>query len=199
MTDSTPTDAPIKRTSRLRQPSPAEAGTQEPATAAPRSTSPEAVAVPPAESATVGVPEEIAAPTATPDPAPDMAQPTVAIPFVTPPPPPPPFVLREQAPARPGVAGPQSPPGDKNLELPGSPFHKHDVVQVVDPKHSFYGLFFVVGDVLRDKVHGYHMVEGHGRKEYITVDMSAVYYIGSSKVRSQNPCSPKWIADNRAS
>lgn len=183
MTDSNPPpiDAPTKRTSRLRQPPApeAEAGTQEPTPLS----APEATAT-----------VDSHAPEPSAPPVPDMSTVAPAAP------PPPPFVLRDpnqdqrNANARTAAA-----PTPGRVQLPGSALCKHDVVQIIDPKHVFYGLFFVVGDVLRDRVHGYHMVEGHGRKEYVSVDSSACYYIGEAKIRSQNPCSPKWIADNRPS
>ena len=78
--------------------------------------------------------------------------------------------------------------------LPNSPFHRHDVVQVLDVTSRHYGQFFMVGDVLHNKVHGYHLTQGM-KKEYITVDAQNCWYIGSAKVRSAQPCSPKWIAD----
>ena len=77
-----------------------------------------------------------------------------------------------------------------------SPFKRHDVVQILDTTSRNYGGFFVVGDVLRDQVHGYLMAEGR-KKEFVTVRIPNCWYIGTAKVRSQNPCSPKWIADNR--
>lgn len=59
----------------------------------------------------------------------------------------------------------------------------------------------MVGDHILNKVHGYYLVEG-GKKEYITVDLQHCLFIGrpiagSGGVRSTQPCSPKWIADNR--
>lgn len=60
----------------------------------------------------------------------------------------------------------------------------------------------MVGDHILNKVHGYYLVEGM-KKEYITVDLQQCLFIGrqtpgSGAVRSSQPCSPKWISDNRS-
>lgn len=81
----------------------------------------------------------------------------------------------------------------------GSTLAQFDVVQVTKIGERTYGLFIIVGDVLRGKVHGFHFVGEGGKKEFITVDEDSVHLIGSSKVRSKTPCSPKWVADNRPS
>jgi hypothetical protein len=80
--------------------------------------------------------------------------------------------------------------------LPNSPFSRHDVVQITDPTSRHYGQFFIVGDVQFHKVHGYYMAPGL-QKEHVTIDHHHCFYIGSAKVRSANPCSPKWISDHR--
>lgn len=74
------------------------------------------------------------------------------------------------------------------------PIKKHDVVQVIDTTSRHYGGFFVVGDVIRDQVHGYLVSEGR-KKEYVTVRLRDCWYIGTAKIRSQTPCSPKWLSD----
>lgn len=85
-----------------------------------------------------------------------------------------------------------------NPTLPNSQFHRHDVVQVLDMASRHYGQFFTVGDVQNRKVHGYLMTAG-GHKEFITIEQQHCWFIGSAKIRSATPCSPKWISDyNRA-
>ena len=80
--------------------------------------------------------------------------------------------------------------------LPNSPFKLHDVVQITDKSSRHYGQFFTVGDVSRNKVHGYYMMEGM-KKDYVTIEMQHCFYIGTAKVRSANPASPKWLSDKR--
>ena len=99
------------------------------------------------------------------------------------------------APSFPPQPPPQPPLAD---ELPGSPFKRHDVVQILDRNSRLYGAFFIIGDVLRGRAHGYFLSEGL-KKEFVTVEVAHCWYVGSSKVRSQVSCSAKWISDNRPS
>lgn len=155
MTDtSANTNAPIKRTSRLRQaqepPGPGEAAeagdSQEPAT------------VPPTA---------VAAPEAQTEPEPSTAVPV---------------------PLRPG------PQEQRGKPIPNSPFHQHDVVQIQDPVSRHYGGFFAVGDVFRERVHGYFMAEGR-QKQFVTIELRYCWFIGTAKIRSQAPCSPHWVSE----
>lgn len=84
------------------------------------------------------------------------------------------------------------------IPFPNSKLCRHDVVQVVDKDNRHWGQFIIVGDVLRGRVHGFYLTEGR-KKEFITVDEVHCHFVGKSKVRSQQPCSPKWISDNRPS
>ena len=95
------------------------------------------------------------------------------------------------------AAAPSLPPAPPAAEptLPNSPFRRHDVVQVLDMSSRHYGQFFMVGDVQHRKVHGYCMMPG-GHKEFITIELQHCWYIGSAKIRSATPVSPKWISDN---
>lgn len=101
------------------------------------------------------------------------------------------------------LAPPPTSPGsavvspDPKLVIPGSALLRHDVVQVNENGHANYGLLFIVGDVVRGKVHGYHMTERHGQKEFITVPESAVLRIGASRIRAAQPCSAKWRSDHQ--
>jgi len=131
---------------------------------------------------------------AVPDPAPPapISAPAATTTEVPTPKPPPPLVEVAAAPSIPSI-----------LPLPGSPFHQHDVVQVLDRSSRHYGQFFMVGDVRYNKVHGYYLTEGL-HKDYITVDIQYCLFIGSPKagsgaVRSAQPCSPKWLADRGGS
>jgi len=81
--------------------------------------------------------------------------------------------------------------------IPGSDLSKHDVVQIADQGSRTHGMFFMVGDVFRTKVHGYYILEG-SKKEFITVDRDKVVIIGPSKVRAEKSCSDKWISDHRS-
>lgn len=94
---------------------------------------------------------------------------------------------------------PEPPSRRQEEELPfhNSSLCKHDVVQILSKTGRNFGMLMVVGDVVRGRAHGYCLMEG-GKKEYVTVDEKDCWFIGKSKIRSQNPCSPKWIADNRA-
>jgi hypothetical protein len=149
-------DAPIKRTSRLRQ-------AQEP----------------PGEAAETGDSQE-----------PATVPPTaVAVPVAQTEPEPPPAV---PVPLRPGPEEQHVP--DRGKPIPNSPFHQHDVVQILDPVSRHYGGFFIVGDMVRDRVHGYFLAEGR-QKQFVTIELRYCWFIGSAKVRSPLPCSAKWIAD----
>lgn len=178
MTDSQ-TELPTKRTSRLR-PTPETEAQEPPVPTSQTSDSTGAGGLPaipepePALAPAADQPE----PTPAPEPAhsPEMASP-VAAPLPSPP-----------------VTHPPAPLPEQPLEH--SPFRKHDVVQVLDLNSRHYGQFFMVGDVLRGKVHGYYLTPGR-HVEYVTVEQAYCWFIGSSKVRSPLPCSPKWISDNR--
>lgn len=190
MTDTPPT----KRSSRRRPIQPAPG--QEPLTEG--STTP-AVGVPP-DIATIPIP--ISAPAATVPEVPtqlppaDSDSPAVAAAPSLPAPPvpaPPIVILREPGAQLPAPAVPVAEP-----TLPNSPFRRHDVVQVLDMASRHYGQFFMVGDAQNRKVHGYLMTAG-GHKEFVTIEQQHCWYIGSAKIRSATPCSPKWISDyNRA-
>lgn len=81
--------------------------------------------------------------------------------------------------------------------LGGSQLRRHDVVQVTDQTSRLYGMFFIVGDVRHNKVHGYYIAEGRS-KNFVTVPLELVRAVGGKAlVRSSTPCSPKWIADNQ--
>lgn len=86
---------------------------------------------------------------------------------------------------------PAQPPG---LILAGCKFQRFDAVQIVNQGLRTYGLFFIVADFRQGKVHGFHLTEG-SKKEFITVAESDCAYVGASRVRSNNPCSPKWLSD----
>lgn len=87
-------------------------------------------------------------------------------------------------------------PADLLIPLIGTPFHVADVVQVKDPQSRHYGQFFTLGDIRHGKAHGFYMLEGT-KKEFVTVPMEAIHFIGRAKVRARVACSPKWIADNQ--
>lgn len=81
--------------------------------------------------------------------------------------------------------------------LGGSGLSQHDVVQIIDPQSRLYGGFMAVGDVRNNKVHGYYVAEGRA-KHFVTIPLGMVHPIGGqAKVRSSNPCSPKWLSDNQ--
>lgn len=170
MSEQTEQTIPTKRSSRRRQSLP----------------SPEAEKAP--------VPE--GTPAAGASPAPTVPEPAVPEPAAVEPPTP---VVA----ARPHVLMPlQPPPPAQPTEeppIPNSPFHRHDVVQVLDVNSRHYGLLFMVGDVHNRKVHGYHLTAGL-HKEYVTVEIQHCLFIGrqtrgSKMVRSAQPCSPKWVSD----
>ena len=109
----------------------------------------------------------------------------------------------EATPVAPPVAEIPPPPFVEEIEpadvpsLQGSGLRPHDVVQVIDPGSRLYGAFFAVGDVRHGKVHGYYMTEGRA-KQFITVAVNMVHPVTKgAKVRSANPCSPKWLSDNQ--
>lgn len=173
------TDVPTKRSSRRRPSSAPEAQETTAADA-------HAAVVPPVA---VPEPETISAPAAIPE-VPATIPPAV-VSVAAAPSPRPAVILRE-----PGTAPatqPATPPAEPTL--PNSPFRRHDVVQVLDTSSRHYGQFFSVGDVQHKKVHGYCMMPG-GHKEFITIELAHCWYIGSAKIRSATPVSPKWISDN---
>lgn len=131
--------------------------------------------------------------------------PAVPVPALVPPPPA--VILQDQtvpiplmipAPIGPGMqpGSALGPPPAPEPIIAGSPFRRHDVVQILDPESRHYGGVLIVGDVLRDKVHGYFFTEGRHR-DYITINIKYCWYLGTSRARAMNACSPKWIADNR--
>lgn len=92
--------------------------------------------------------------------------------------------------------------------MPGAPFStgaeaspvifaKYDVVQINNPEHINYGMFFIVGDSRNGKLHGF-AISDHRKKEYLTVPEKDCHRIGVSKVRSTKTCSDKWISDCKA-
>lgn len=91
------------------------------------------------------------------------------------------------------VAAPAAP---EDPQIAGTPFRMNDVVQVNEPGNRHYGVFFVVSDARHGKIHGWYMMEGL-KKEFITMPVGSVHYIGSAKVRTRVGCSPKWLSDNR--
>lgn len=109
-----------------------------------------------------------------------------------------PIPLMIPAPMGPGMqpGSALGPPPAPEPIIAGSPFRRHDVVQILDPESRHYGGVLIVGDVLRDKVHGYFFTEGRHR-DYITINIKYCWYLGTSRARAMNACSPKWIADNR--
>lgn len=77
-----------------------------------------------------------------------------------------------------------------------SPLKLHDVVQIIDPQSRIYGAYFTVGDVRNGRVHGYYISEGRA-KSFVTIPVNMVHRVGGqAKVRSSNPCSPKWLSDH---
>lgn len=104
-------------------------------------------------------------------------------------------VLREAfAPAIPVGSVPVHREPPAGMPLGNSPFHQHDVVQILDETSRHYGGFLIIGDVLGNRVHGYCVSEGR-KQDYITVPLNLCWYIGRAKMRSKTPCSPKWISD----
>lgn len=93
----------------------------------------------------------------------------------------------------PGTFSPLPPPEG---HFPGTEFSRFDVVQILDKDSRLYGMFLVIGDIVAGKVHGYYFVEGKLR-QFATVDIQHCWPCGTSRVRFANPCSPKWISDNR--
>ena len=169
------TDIPIKRSSRRRPTSPPSA---------PEGQEPSAVS----QATTVEVPPPPVPIPVVPLASPAVAPETGALAPVNAPA----AAAPQPQPAMPPPAPPQPP--ELAATLPNSPFHLHDVVQVLDRSSRHYGQFFMVGDVVRNKVHGYYLTEGL-KKEHITIELQHCWYIGSAKIRSANPCSPKWHAD----
>jgi hypothetical protein len=191
--------SPTKRSSRRRQVTtdPVEPTTP-PVAEVPESPASVSPAPPPAGA---GAPPPSAPPTTEPAPVP--------MPALSPPPPPGPFggftpttqnrlpsmPTPAPAPASHGAFTPLPPPGPC---FPGTDFRRFDVVQILEPESRLYGMFLVIGDILGDKVHGYYFAEGKQR-QFATVRMQFCWPCGTSRVRFQNPCSPKWISDNRPS
>lgn len=116
-------------------------------------------------------------------PTPGAAEP------ITPTPPPPP------AAPSPSLQPPASPLGQVAISVPAA-FKSYDVVQVSNPQSRYYGGLFQVGDCQDGQVHGYSITEGGGR-EFFTVGIMEVSYVGKSKVRARVPCSAKWLAQHR--
>ena len=81
------------------------------------------------------------------------------------------------------------------IPILGTPFHVCDVVQVNDQQSRHYGQFFTLGDIKHGKAHGFYIQEGT-KKEFITVPVEAIHFIGRAKVRARVACSTKWIADH---
>lgn len=70
----------------------------------------------------------------------------------------------------------------------------YDVVQVYDRESNHYGVLFQVGDVRGTKVHGYYLMP-KGERAYVTFNIDQLRLIGTSRVRSRDRCSPKWLSE----
>lgn len=89
-----------------------------------------------------------------------------------------------------------SPPATPPAEQGWVPILSNDVVQIINNENKLFGTLFTVGDVRSRKVHGYQIMPG-GKIEYITANEDECFRIGTSKIRSRNSCSNKWMAENR--
>lgn len=195
MTDS-PVETPDqpKRSSRRRLPPTPEQPTAE----APEPPASLQSAAPP----DAGVPPPFAAPAAPLLPPPPPPPQVSVLPPPPPPPSPsfsqPPIMLQEPTPMppanHPGAA--LGPPPTPEPLIGHGPFRRHDVVQIMDPDSRHLGGFLIVGDVLGDKVHGYYYTEGR-QKQFLTVALRFCWHMGTSRIRAQYNCSPKWISDYR--
>jgi len=109
-----------------------------------------------------------------------------------------------EAPPTPGAAEPTTPkpppaaPAKPPVVVIAAPaaFKAYDVVQVSNPQSRYYGILFQVGDCQNGQVHGYAITEGGGR-EFFTLGIMEVRWIGESKIRARVPCSSKWLAQHR--
>lgn len=77
----------------------------------------------------------------------------------------------------------------------------NDVVQIMNRESRLYGILFIVGDVDRERVHGFYLLQG-GKKEFVTVNISELVHdnriavIGEARVRTRESCSSKWLMDH---
>jgi len=73
----------------------------------------------------------------------------------------------------------------------------YDVVQVINSKSKYYGVLFIVGDMVDTTIHGFYVTPGGGR-EFVTVDISEIKtdkacgIMGEAIVKARNPCSEEW-------
>jgi hypothetical protein len=80
-----------------------------------------------------------------------------------------------------------------------TPVQIDDVVQIANNENKMLGLLFIVSDIRNHKIHGYYLLP-NGKHEYVTVGEDEVLHVGpktKGHIRSRNPCSPKWLTENK--